>query len=156
MSITIHMLAGSLIAISIKSPFLAVPLAYASHFAMDAVPHFGYPGGTDFKSAVKIAAKHKLTYVYSFITAVTLLAVSVSLVVTKNYYALLLGLVALFPDAFMTLYHFLVERNGRKIDNFFTRLNLKFHGKIQYERPWGIWIELVVFVMLSYVLFQNI
>lgn len=35
------MLAGAVIAISVKQPLLAVTLAYVSHFALDAIPHFG-------------------------------------------------------------------------------------------------------------------
>jgi len=35
------MLAGAVIALSVKEPVLAVSLAYLSHFALDALPHFG-------------------------------------------------------------------------------------------------------------------
>ena len=44
MVITNHVLAGSLIGIGIKEPTLAITLAFVSHFVMDALPHFGYPG----------------------------------------------------------------------------------------------------------------
>lgn len=156
MSITIHMMAGSLIALSIKNPLLAVPLAYASHFAMDAIPHYGYPGGTDFISAIKIAAKHKLAYIYSVLTVLTLIAVIVSLIYQHYYYAILIGLVALFPDAYMTLHYYLFERRKIVINNAFTRLNLKIHGKIQFERPWGILVEAAVFIILGIILYSKI
>lgn len=39
-----HTFTGALIAVSVKEPALALPLALASHFVMDLLPHYGLPG----------------------------------------------------------------------------------------------------------------
>lgn len=36
-----HTLAGTVIALTIREPLLIAPIAFLSHFAMDALPHFG-------------------------------------------------------------------------------------------------------------------
>ncbi len=36
-----HAVTGALIAGAVGNPFLAIPLAFASHFVLDAIPHFG-------------------------------------------------------------------------------------------------------------------
>ena len=41
MTTTAHALTGAAIAVVIKKPKLAIPLAFLSHFACDALPHFG-------------------------------------------------------------------------------------------------------------------
>lgn len=38
---TNHALTGAAIAVVIKQPILAIPLAFVSHFICDAIPHFG-------------------------------------------------------------------------------------------------------------------
>jgi len=58
MTITNHILAGAIIGAVIKEPALALPIAFASHFVMDALPHFGYEGNKGYGEALK----HKLSY----------------------------------------------------------------------------------------------
>ena len=36
-----HVATGAIIALSIKEPAIALPLAFASHFVLDALPHYG-------------------------------------------------------------------------------------------------------------------
>lgn len=44
MLLTNHALTGSLIGLVVGNPLIAVPLGVASHYAMDSLPHFGFPG----------------------------------------------------------------------------------------------------------------
>lgn len=44
MTATNHVVTGALIAAAVRQPYLAVPLALASHVVMDAMPHFGWHG----------------------------------------------------------------------------------------------------------------
>jgi len=37
---TPHVLAGAVIAAKVQNPFLAIPLAFASHFILEKVPHW--------------------------------------------------------------------------------------------------------------------
>ena len=39
-----HGMTGAVIALTVKKPELAIPLSFLSHFAQDAIPHFGIPG----------------------------------------------------------------------------------------------------------------
>jgi hypothetical protein len=39
---TNHALTGAVIALAINEPWLAIPLAFISHFAVDALPHWDY------------------------------------------------------------------------------------------------------------------
>jgi hypothetical protein len=43
MTISNHFATGALIAYAIKQPYLAFPLAFVSHFALDVLPHYGAP-----------------------------------------------------------------------------------------------------------------
>jgi hypothetical protein len=40
MTATNHALTGAVIALAVKQPVLAIPLAFLSHFAADVIPHF--------------------------------------------------------------------------------------------------------------------
>ena len=42
MTATNHALSGALIGLAVMQPILALPLAFVSHFMLDAVPHFGF------------------------------------------------------------------------------------------------------------------
>lgn len=42
MTATNHALTGAVIALAINEPWLAIPLAFLSHFAIDAIPHWDY------------------------------------------------------------------------------------------------------------------
>ena len=41
MTATNHILTGATIALAVNHPAVAIPLAFVSHFAWDAIPHFG-------------------------------------------------------------------------------------------------------------------
>lgn len=42
-----HALTGAVIGLTITSPWLAVPMAFLSHFVLDAIPHYDVPGGSN-------------------------------------------------------------------------------------------------------------
>lgn len=42
MTATSHALTGAVIGLAIGQPLLAIPLAFASHFVMDSIPHFDF------------------------------------------------------------------------------------------------------------------
>lgn len=72
MTATNHALTGVVIALAIKQPLLAIPLAFATHFAMDAVPHFD--AGPDHVKQAKIVA-----FSDSAIAGITLILLSIFL-----------------------------------------------------------------------------
>ncbi|HUC95457.1 MAG TPA: hypothetical protein VMR76_00670 [Candidatus Saccharimonadia bacterium] len=156
MTITNHLLAGTLIGLAVSQPELAIVLAYSSHFAMDAIPHFGYPGGNSFATAIKENSKHKLSYVVAILTVITFVALLGFIIDKHRYFALIVGLVAVIPDAFLVFNYWFYERKGKEMKGPIAYLNLEFHGKIQFERPWGVITESVATVLLFLLLLRNI
>lgn len=151
MTITNHLLAGSIIGIVIKQPALAVSLALASHFVMDALPHFGYKGNNGYSEALK----HPLSYRVGLVSAITTLIVAVILSVNREWFALLVGLVAISPDGLGIYNYIKYEKHGHQAKGLTELVHIKFHRAIQrYERPWGIYVEVIVIAVLSIVLLQ--
>lgn len=146
MTITNHLLTGSFIGLAITNQPLAIVLAFVSHFAMDALPHFGYPGQKGYSEVLKYRLSH-IVIVGTFVTSLT---VVIMLFVTGHYFALFTGLVAASPDA-IGLYNYLAfDKRGIASTGFFKYFQVKFHRKIQrYERPWGLYIEIIVTTTLG-------
>jgi len=150
MTITNHVLVGSIIGITAKEPTLALSLAFASHFVMDALPHFGYEGNKGYGEALK----HRLSYQVGIISALTTTGVIAFLIINAQWLALVTGLVAASPDLVGIYNYRKYERFGTEASQFIKLFHIKFHRTIQqYERPWGIYIELAVFLLFSVVLY---
>jgi len=139
-----HAAVGGLLATVLPLP-VALPLAFASHFIMDALPHYGIPH----------ERRNSSRFWRLFGTA----DVAAALIVIGGLSALLnrfdiflCGLVAASPDLIWVAR---IVRN-RSYDlscneSRFTR----WHVKIQrWERPWGIYIELPLAVLLFFMLRQ--
>ncbi len=135
-------LAGGLIAMYLPLP-LALPLAFASHFVLDALPHYGIPHRTRNRSKT-----WKIIFAVDFLIAFSLAAVQISY---HNYGIFLGGLVALTPD-FIWVTRVLRKKsfNLSRNNHWFT----KFHARIQrFERPWGIFLEIPLAIILFYLVF---
>lgn len=138
-----HFIAGALIAGIVKQPILALPLAFASHFVLDALPHFGYSG----HKGVGDGLKHRMTLLIVIFDVITWVAL---LYVLRNesgwIYAA--GFAAISPDL-AWVYRFIIKEKRGKLPPPPTNLFNSFHQRIQWcERPWGIVIELGWFVLL--------
>ncbi|MET1033051.1 MAG: hypothetical protein ABWX94_00965 [Candidatus Saccharimonadales bacterium] len=137
-----HMLAGAVVATGVQQPLLIVPLAFASHFLLDMLPHFGVHEQDHSKRN-----KHPLfRYILVIDIALVVSLLAILPFVLKGAisgWALLLGMVlAWIPDA-VWVHHFIHRHKGRIIPHGWLS---KFHEKIQwFERPPGIIIELVWF-----------
>ncbi len=128
MTATNHALTGAAVAVIIRQPLLALPLAFLSHFACDALPHFGF----------KMKFGSRRMYLYLMVEAVVLLVVAITLVLSGVPNLLLLGacaVVAMSPDVAWFFYGLKGQtgKTGR-----YDALN-RFHAKIQWsETSWGI------------------
>lgn len=150
MLITNHVLAGSVIGLTVKEPTLAIIVAFLSHFLMDALPHFGYPGRKGYPEALK----HRLSYIVGFVTFFSTLLLILFLITSNMWFALICGIVAASPD-FAGWYNYAIyERKGDLAKGILKLFHVQFHRAIQkFERPWGIYIEGLVFVILLSMLF---
>jgi hypothetical protein len=139
---TNHALAGGLLAKYLPLP-LALPLALVSHFFLDALPHYGLPNKKRNKSTF-----WKVFFVCDFIVAFSFAVLQISF----HHYAIFLGgLVALVPD-------FVWVSRVAKSKSFDLSHNqhwfTTWHARIQrYERPWGLWVETPLAIVLFYFVF---
>lgn len=151
MTATNHALTGAVIALTVKRPELAVPLALLSHFTLDLIPHYNPAGITkdtfiNLQTSWRNKMAHKsfwLTFPLDmFLLLIVLIVVPLDAPSGVSPWTIFFSsLVAIAPD-FEGGVHWLLSLVGKKITKVdrFTR----FHVWLQWmERPWGIWIELV-------------
>lgn len=149
MNIANHLLAGAIIAVTVKEPLVALPLALTSHFVMDALPHYGYKGRMGYTEALK----HRMSYISTVISVLLCIAIAAYLLWRSEWLALYAGLIAMSPD-FVGIWNYLAfEKHGKTGQNIIAKLHVGFHRRIQWcERPWGLYIEIITFSMLITVL----
>lgn len=153
MNIVNHLLAGSIIAITIKNPAIVLPLAFISHFLMDALPHYGYAGQKGYVEALK----HRMSYVSTIFSVMLCVIVGIILIVNSKWLALGAGLLAMSVD-FIGVWNYLAfEKHGSSGRNILAKMHVGFHRRIQWcERPWGIYIEVAVFAVLFWLLLTQL
>jgi hypothetical protein len=130
-----HVLTGTAIALAVKQPLLVAPLALASHFVLDATPHFDHPVyqyGSKYFAAIMVA--DTVISVGSVLTVCFLFpALAVAVIVGAIF--------AILPDFFWLYYY----THGRPQWWFF-----KFHSKIQwFERTEGLLVEGSYLLLIS-------
>lgn len=144
-----HLYTGAAIALTVQSPLVALPAALLSHFLLDALPHYGYPGRGGYAEAFN----YRATY---FMESVNLVGVPLLLYLLwgKPWWVWAAAFLALAPDLVWVYRYVAYERKGwLPIGNLFTR----FHNKIQWgEYTWGILIEVPVFVLLAMMLTEMV
>lgn len=129
-----HVLAGTAIGLAVKQPALAAPLAFLSHFVLDAIPHFNYAWpGWKFRAIWAIDA-----------AASTLALVLLCMANPPLAFAIIAGGVfAELPDFF-----WLYERLIIKKDSTFWYF--AFHRKIQWsETQRGLFYEIGYCIILA-------
>lgn len=147
MTATNHVLTGSLIVVAVHQPAVALPLAFAAHFALDALPHFGN------RHASYAANMHLVKRVLPFDAAVALVVLLLIAIIRPADWPLVMlgGVLCASPDL-MWMPGFIRSLRGEKQRRQLHGL-MKFHSFIQWgERPWGIWLEAVWFLAIGFVL----
>lgn len=143
MTATNHALTGALVATVVKQPWLAVPLAFASHFVCDAIPHFGanlkFPG--------------RAMYTWLVIDGFTALFFAIFLIykgVENPVLLAICGFVAMSPDLAWLYYGLKGQLSKLKSYDPIS----KFHSKIQlYQKPPGLVIEFIwAFLMVTLII----
>jgi hypothetical protein len=141
MTLTNHLLAGAAISKFLPWP-LAVPVAFASHFMLDALPHFGFKTIAERKN-------HKLLMAgFVILDVVAVVIVSVWLIGSGRSGQFYIGLVACSPDL-LWIYRFTVEEKFGKLSPTKGNRFIQFHMNIQkYERVWGGLVEVLYAAVL--------
>lgn len=137
-----HALTGAVIGLSVSNPVVALPLALASHFICDAIPHYGEALNADDAIRTRSFA--------SLLTLDALLCVGLVLLlgVTQphNWLVAALGaFLATLPD-FASMPGYLRVRRGGTFVTSNTNAFVRFAKKIQwFERPIGAFVEIAWF-----------
>lgn len=142
MLLTVHTLTGALIALSVKDPALAVPLAFTSHFVLDSTPHFGFDS-LDFRTKVGklVGVLDCLGALVSWLILISVFPAQWFLISTGVFFACLPDLLYL-PDIFFGYIP------SKKL--------LRFHSKIQWSQtPFGTitdatWAAAVIFLLAKF------
>lgn len=134
-----HALAGGLIGKLLPWP-VAVPVALASHFALDALPHYGIPARKRDTSRF-----WKAFFTVDFFATLSL---AVWALANRHYAMYVCGQIAVLPD-FVWVAH-VVRKHSFNFSKVKSRYE-KWHIDIQrYEFQDGLWIELPTAVVLFY------
>lgn len=145
MTSTTHLLTGAALSKFLPAP-IAIPLAFVSHFVLDALPHFGY-------KTIEERLRHLGLFKLVVIADVAFsLLIAVWLIKTGHYFWLINGLIAYSPDL-IWIYRFTVEEKFGKVKPTKGNRFVQFHRHIQkYERLWGIVVEVVYGLTLVYII----
>ncbi len=150
MLLTPHTLVGVAIATNISNPYIAIPIAFISHFLGDKVPHWDFYSNT--KKEERIKGWRPLAVMGD-------LAVGVAVGVTYTTYFLwvkqdlslalvtfICGIASVLPDALSGL-----TIIGGKENKFLELLN-KIQSKMQFQAPlpWGILTQVGVILISLY------
>lgn len=141
MTVTNHALTGGLVAVLIANPAAALPLAFASHFLLDSLPHFG--------NHPKMGIGTDLFRRYLFLDIALMLTVAFVMALMFSHVwwlVLLCAALAVSPDL-MWYPHWRAARKGEAKQ---PGPVARFHKKIQWaEIPEGWKIELAYFVVTA-------
>jgi hypothetical protein len=152
MLLSIHAATGALIGQQTNNPVLAFILAFASHFALDAIPHGDQDWIEDYKGDDKFRAKRIIFLVALDAVILLILLVSQffyrSLTPTLNIASGILG--GILPD-FLVGCH---ELSDKLFKNFY-QLHFKMHDLIKAKQPstmQGVVLQAVILgIILIYI-----
>ena len=135
---TPHVALGVAIAVAIPNPLISIPLAFASHFALDMVPHWNPHINTEMKKY------GKLSNPTLFIIAVDLaLALLLTIFIGKtNPYIYLASFMSILPDIAEGPYFLFGWRNK------YLDIILRFQRSIQANANifWGLLTQIIILV----------
>lgn len=140
MTATNHALAGATLGLLVQNPLVALPVAFLSHFVLDAIPHYG-PGRNNIgdKSFARMLSVDALLCL--------LLVTALFLLHPMNWaLAAACAFVATTPDL-MWVTNFLRARRGKTQPAIHRRpFIVRMHAKIQwFEKPVGALTEIAWF-----------
>jgi len=141
-----HALTGAIIGLSLPSPLLALPLALASHFVCDAIPHYG--GG-------KSTVSSKYFTIGLVVDALLCILLVLLLGFSQPAHWLLASSCAFLATApdLLWIPGYIRVRN-KKPFNLGKNWLMRFVSTIQwFERPIGAAVEFAWFIAASSVLF---
>lgn len=147
-----HALTGAVIGLSVSNPVVALPLAFASHLALDAVPHYDPEGNEE--SLFRTTLFNYLLILDAILCALLVLFLFIA-VPDDWLLAAVCAFLAASPDLFWIPGYLRVVRTGKfkRTRNAFMR----FHGWVQWATGPKYWfVEAIWFFGMLALLWQFI
>jgi len=150
MLLTPHTLVGVAIATNISNPYIAIPIAFISHFLGDKVPHWDFYSNTKKEERVKgwrpLAVMGDLAVGVAVGVAYTTYFLWVKQDLSLALVTFICGIASVLPDALSGL-----TIIGGKENKFLELLN-KIQSKMQFQAPlpWGILTQVGVILISLY------
>lgn len=142
---TPHVLVASAIAVNTGNPFLAIPLAFLSHFVLDEVPHWN-PHITTMEGDVKVIDRKSMKIIIADSSLALIAGSAIALSYLPDYEKFLLVLVcslmAVLPDLIEAPYIFLDYRKK------YLKKWLSFQKKHQFDTNivWGLTVQTMTII----------
>ena len=131
---------GALVAIAIRQPYLALPVAFASHFLCDALPHFGFKDQDVFKN------KFNIVLGLDFGTALVAMAIMGVLYPSQAGLVWACMILAASPDLMWLYYRGYIERI--KFQPLVLDPISRFHAWVQWSQTLpGLIVEVAWFIL---------
>lgn len=139
-----HAATGVVIALAVHNPALALPLSFASHFVLDALPHYG---------DAELDGTNKNFRRFILLDAIFGFGITFLMMFLMPQYWLLIGLcgaMATIPDLMWLPNHI---RQTKNLEQKPHNKLMQWHHRIQFEHPfWGIFAEAIWLVaMISFI-----
>jgi hypothetical protein len=140
---TNHGMTGAVIALLIKEPLVAVPLSVMSHFACDAIPHFGVK---DIPNESEVfGRKFTIILIIDFLVAITIMALLGHLFPSQRVLIWACMIAAAIPDVMWAYYRLYVEIIKKRTP--ILGPIARFHTWIQWSQTSkGAYLELAWFI----------
>lgn len=141
-----HEITGALIAVAIKEPWLAVPLAFISHFVMDALPHWWIQVEDGDVKARNAKLMYKIVTRTDFILSAAAIVILPWILrgAVSWWVVLLCVIAATIPDYYWVYTFFRYDLKGVYVQK---KGLVKFHKQIQkLERTWALPVDITWFV----------
>jgi hypothetical protein len=144
---TPHVAIGAAIAVAIPNPLISIPLAFASHFLMDMVPHWNPHISTEMKKFGKLT-KPTLIFIAVDMIFATLLTIFIA---KTNPYIYLAAFMSILPDIAEGPYFLFGWRNK------YLDIVLRLQRSIQASADifWGLTTQVVVIIASLYWIFAK-
>lgn len=146
MFVTVHVASGAAISTLIPNPIVAVPVAFASHFVIDAIPHW--------QDVLKGEIFTRRTKIVSSIDVALAVSVVLIMLLTTSHDYLLYGIVAgTIIETDVVVYPFCEKRGWKKP---WPKLISKLHGVVQNETRslWGLLPQAAIFALSLLIVFS--
>jgi hypothetical protein len=128
-----HFALGATIGVASRNPWIGVPLAFATHYCFDAIPHSEYIPANPVETRGKKSASAVTKMFLDLATGV----IVVSWLTHFNTMALLAGFVAVIPDGLSGLAFVLTKRGTIVPSSRFVRAlaaQRRFHKRVHWKK----------------------